>query len=47
MTKVEFELLKLENRYRRMEARGNTEVSCGAMRKVARQIRTLKSDIEH
>lgn len=47
MTKVELELLKLENRYRRMEARGNTEVSCGAMRKVARQIRNLKSDIEY
>lgn len=47
MTKIELKLLKLENRYRRMEARGNSEVSCGAMRKVARQIRTLKSDIEH
>ena len=47
MTKLELKLLKLENRYRRMEARGNSEISSGAMRKVARQIRTLKSDIEH
>ena len=47
MTKTEFKLLKLENRYRHMETRGGSEASSGVMRKVARQIRTLKTDIEH
>lgn len=47
MTKAEFKLLKLENRYRHMETRGNSEASSGVMRKVVRQIRALKSDIEH
>lgn len=47
MTKAELKLLKLENRYRHMETRGGSEASSGAMRKVARQIRALKTDIEH
>lgn len=47
MTKAELKLLKLENRYRHMETRGGSEASSGVMRKVARQIRTLKTDIEH
>lgn len=39
------ELLKLKNRYRHMESRGNTEASSGVMRKVARQIRNLEAYI--
>lgn len=35
-------IIQLENRYRKMESRGFSENTSGAMRKIAREIRNLK-----
>jgi len=35
------EKLKLENRLKKLEARGNTIVNCGVMRKILRKLRKL------
>ena len=39
-------LMKLENRYRFLESRGDSVASNGVMRKIVRQIRNIKSNID-